>query len=161
MARVQGLRGPEAVVTAVRQGGRGFAEQIRLIPWGDARETTTRRPPGAQEAADRPVPWPGRLSRPAPAVVHQPALPADLCGAGGAPVEVSGRGVLSSVPVALAVANGPFRDILHWAGPWTVEERWWESGGRRRARIQVVMADGGAHIVAREGGGWWLEASYE
>lgn len=161
MARVQGLLGPEAVVTAVRQGGRGFAEQIRLVPWGDARDAPLHRPPGAKEAADRAVPWPGRLSRPAPAVVHQPPLPADVCGAGGVPVEVSGRGLLNAVPVALAVANGPLRDIVHWAGPWPVEERWWEAGGRRRARIQVVLCGGAAHVVFRERGRWWLEASYE
>ncbi len=161
MARVQGLLGPEAVVTAVRQGGRGFAEQIRLVPWGDARQVPAGRPSGAREPADCPVPWPGRLSRPAPAVVHQPPRPADLCGAGGLPVEVSGRGVLSTVPVALAVENGPFQEILHWAGPWPLEERWWEAGGRRRALIQVVTSSGAAHVVSREAGGWWLEASYE
>ncbi len=76
-------------------------------------------------------------------------------------MEVSGRGLLNAVPVALAVANGPLRDIVHWAGPWPVEERWWEAGGRRRARIQVVLCGGAAHVVFRERGRWWLEASYE
>ena len=37
ITRVQGLLGPEAVVTAVLGGGRGFAEQVRLVPWGDER----------------------------------------------------------------------------------------------------------------------------
>src|SRR5205823_12650681 len=38
LARVQGLLGYDAVTTAVVQGGRTAAEQIRWVPWGDARE---------------------------------------------------------------------------------------------------------------------------
>ncbi len=163
MARVQGLLGPEAVTTAVLAGGRGFAEQVRLVPWGDARDgggRLDRRPPGAKEGPDQPVPWPGRLARPSPAIVHQPQRTADLCGPGGVPVEVSGRGMLSATPMGLAVENGPFEEIRQWAGPWPVEEKWWEADGRRRARLQLVMAGGAAHVVCREGGGWWLEATY-
>jgi protein ImuB len=100
------------------------------------------------------------LSHPSPAIVHQPPVPADLCDTGGHPVEVSARGLLSSVPAALAVENGPFEEIVSWAGPWPIEERWWEAGGRRRARLQVVLTGGGAHVVCREAGAWWVEASY-
>jgi protein ImuB len=75
-------------------------------------------------------------------------------------VEVSARGLLSAAPAALAVANGRFEEIRAWAGPWPLEERWWDGGGRRRARIQVVLAGGDAHMVCREGGAWWVEASY-
>lgn len=149
MARVQGLLGPDAVVTAVMGGGRGPAEQIRLVPWGDARE-----------GAAQPAPWPGRLPRPSPAIVHQPPRTADICSHDGRPVEVSGRGLLSAPPVALAVEGGPLVEIVHWAGPWPLEERWWEQDGRRQARLQVVLAGGEAHVVCREAGGWWLVASY-
>ena len=149
MARVQGLLGPESVSTAVLEGGRGFADQVRLVPWGDARDD-----------AGRPAPWPGRLSRPSPAIIHQPPRTADICDPDGRPVEVSGRGLLSGTPAALAVEGRPFVEIIRWAGPWPLEERWWESDGRRRARLQVVLADGEAHVVFREAGGWWLEASY-
>jgi protein ImuB len=169
MARVQGLLGPEAVVTAVLEGGRGFADQVRLVPWGDdrgerpIRSGRGRAAPGSvstKRPADRPAPWPGRLSHPSPAIVHQPPRPADLCDADGQPVEVSARGLLSSPPAALAVENGPLEEIVRWAGPWPVEERWWEAGGRRRARIQVVLGGGSAHVVCRESGAWWVEASY-
>ena len=160
MARVQGLLGPDAVVTAVLEGGRGFSDQVRLVPWGDARQSTRRRPAGAKEAADRPPPWPGRLARPSPAIVHEPPRTADLCDAAGQPVEVSGRGLLSSEPAALAVENGAFEPVVAWAGPWPLEERWWEGSRRRRARIQVVLEGGEAYVVSRETGGWWVEATY-
>jgi len=42
-----------------------------------------------------------------------------------------------------------------------LEERWWDSGGRRRARFQVSTADGGAYLLAREGRRWWVEATYD
>ncbi len=38
LVRVQALLGPDAVVTAVLTGGRNPGEQVRLVPWGDARE---------------------------------------------------------------------------------------------------------------------------
>ncbi len=48
LARVQGMLGPEAVLTAVLAGGRAPAEQVRLVPWGDERASVARRaPPGA------------------------------------------------------------------------------------------------------------------
>ncbi|TDC68033.1 DNA polymerase Y family protein, partial [Micromonospora sp. KC606] len=37
LSRVQGILGPEAVVTAVLGGGRSPADQTRLVPWGDER----------------------------------------------------------------------------------------------------------------------------
>jgi protein ImuB len=83
-----------------------------------------------------------------------------MCDSDGQPVEVSGRGVLSAVPAALAVAGGKFEEIVGWAGPWPIEERWWEAGGRRRARFQVVLESGEAHLVCRESGNWWVEGSY-
>lgn len=163
MTRVQGLLGPESVATAVLGGGRGFAEQVRLVPWGDARDDAgggSRRARRGRDDAAPPAPWPGRLAQPSPAIVHHPPRTADVCDPAGRPVEVSGRGLLSGLPAALAVEGGPFVEILRWAGPWPLEERWWEPDGRRRARLQVVLADGEAHVVCREAGGWWLEASY-
>ena len=160
MARVQGMLGPEAVATAVLQGGRGFAEQVRLVPWGDAREGAGDDAVPSRLHGGRPAPWPGRLSNPAPAVVHQPPRPADLLDRAGEQVLVSGRGVISSGPALLSVEGGAGERVAGWAGPWPLEERWWEGGGRRRARLQVVLEGGAAHLVYREAGRWWVEASY-
>ncbi len=72
LARVQGMLGPEAVVTAVLTGARSFAEQARLVPWGDARDEAGEGSAGPRAEGGKPAPWPGRLSDPSPAVVHQP-----------------------------------------------------------------------------------------
>jgi protein ImuB len=153
--------GPEAVMTAVLKGGRGFAEQIRLVAWGDSRDSGEESGRRGGRPPESPPPWPGRLSKPSPAVVHKSPRPADLCDAGGNPVKVSGRGVISSGPAALTVEGGAWVKVVAWAGPWPLEERWWESGGRRRARLQVLLEGGEALLVARESGRWWVEASYE
>ncbi|MEV6877841.1 hypothetical protein [Amycolatopsis sp. NPDC051128] len=54
LVRIQGLVGPEAVVTPLLDGGRGPAERVRLIPWGEPRRPV---------AGDRPC---GSSVRPGP-----------------------------------------------------------------------------------------------
>jgi protein ImuB len=162
LARVQGMLGPEGVVTAVLVGGRALVELVRLVPWGDEREATVdtwsrRAAKGTSEVA----PWPGRLPGPSPAVVYQGPVPAQVRDRDGVPVGVSGRGVISAPPAAVAVAGSRPVAVTGWAGPWPVEERWWDAGGRRKARLQVVLEDGTAHLLSREGGQWQAEAAYE
>ena len=156
LARVQGMLGPAAVGTAVLQGGRSPAERVRFVPWGDARE------------ADRPEleasvsPWPGAVPPPAPALVHEPPLPAEVVDGDGAAVRVTGRGLCRGVPCRLSIDGEAWADVTGWAGPWPVEERWWDPpASRRRARFQLLTSSGAAHLAAVEGGRWWIEATYD
>lgn len=57
LSRVQGILGPEAVVTAVLGGGRSPADQVRLVPWGDERLPTR---PGPAPLPGAPIARPGR-----------------------------------------------------------------------------------------------------
>ena len=190
VARVQGLLGHEAVLIAQRAGGRGPAEQIRLVAWGEelggdhgakAASSSTARPkkergqasrrsrPGRRAAGaagkDREVPpWPGRLPPPSPALVHPVPVPVEILDPDGSPVGVSGRGRCTSVPshLVLAVGGGSSVAITGWSGPWPADERWWDpAAARRRARLQVLLADGTAHLVVLEQGKWCLEATYD
>lgn len=43
LSRVQGILGPEAVLTAVLGGGRSPADEVRLVPWGRAAAGPPRR----------------------------------------------------------------------------------------------------------------------
>jgi protein ImuB len=155
-ARIQGLLGPEGVVTAVVGGGRDPAVQVQLIPWGDHRPDASVAPP--REAP----PWPGHLPLPAPAVVYPDRVSAGLHDGDGQAVTVTGRGMLGSAPARLTIGGGPAVEVVAWAGPWPAEERWWdEQSSRRRARFQVCGADGTAHVVVLESGRWWVEATYD
>ncbi len=154
LARVQGLLGPDAVVTAVLGGGRDPASRIRLVPWRDAREP------------DLPVepPWPGRLPAPSPATVPPTPPRATVLAADGTPVGVTGRHLLTGAPARVAVLDRSARAVLAWAGPWPVDERWWSGAeARRRARLQVVLdgAEPSAYLLAVEFGHWTVEGIYD
>ncbi|RZU77229.1 protein ImuB [Micromonospora kangleipakensis] len=178
LSRVQGILGPEAVVTAVLGGGRSPADQTRLVPWGDERLPARPGPPalpdepaaggaaGTDRAAGRggggTPPWPGRLPPPAPAVVLPSPLAATVHDAAGEPVVVSARLAVSAAPARLTVGTGRPAEIVGWAGPWPVDERWWAPAeARRRARFQVCLADGAALLLAVEAGQWLVEAIYD
>jgi protein ImuB len=152
LSRVQGILGPEAVLTAVLGGGRSPADQVRLVPWGDER------------TPDRPAepPWPGRLPPPAPASVLPAPLPARVYDETGQGVAVSARLEVSAAPARIGIGTAAPVEIIGWAGPWPVDERWWAPAEvRRRARFQVTLADGRALLLALAGGDWTVEAVYD
>ncbi|WP_433726636.1 DNA polymerase Y family protein [Actinoplanes sp. CA-051413] len=254
LSRIQGLLGPEAVLTAVLGGGRSADDQVRLVPWGD--ERTPARPTGeaavplpalepvvvslvdppalvalpspppealpagkdeageewgigarlwavpsgavagsrpgvaarkeepkleaatpgktvpgeagrkrGRKGVKRPVPmppWPGRLPRPAPALVLPQALPAVVLDADRRPVGVSARLELTGDPTFLLIGTAAPVVIAGWAGPWPVDERWWAPAeARRRARFQVSLDDGRALLLSLAAGHWAIEAIYD
>ncbi|GHJ13901.1 DNA polymerase Y family protein [Micromonospora sp. AKA38] len=82
--RVQGILGPEAVVTAVLGGGRSPADQVRLVPWGDERVPARPGPT---------VPGPAPSVGPASSVGSGlSAVPAPAAGSALAPVGSSDPG---------------------------------------------------------------------
>jgi hypothetical protein len=150
-ARVQERLGIEAVLLGRVQGGRDPAEQAALVPWGS---------PEAGAARTGGAPWPGRLPPPSPTHVLRAPWRAEVVDGAGGALGVSGRGLLNGEPVRLSVEGGPWQSIVGWAGPWPVSERWW-SVRRRRARVQVVTADGVAWLLCTERAQWWVEALYD
>lgn len=151
VARLQGILGPDAVTVPEQRGGRGPGERVALVPAHAVRLGS----PVASDDAGRP--WPGHLPAPSPALVHRSPKEIDVLDADGRPVRVTGRGLLEGVPAVLHRT-----EITAWAGPWPCEERWWDpDAARRRARLQVVLATGVAHLLCTEGGRWTVEATYD
>ncbi|VAZ72210.1 DNA polymerase IV [Mycobacterium persicum] len=154
LVRVQGLLGPEAVQVPVLSGGRGPAERITLTPLGDE--------PVPQ--SDPSQPWPGQLPEPSPAVLLDD--PVELLDAQGNPVRVTGRGMFSADPARLT-SRGRDDRLRWWAGPWPVDERWWDDrpeagqGGSRTARAQVLLESERALLLCYRQRRWYLEGSYE
>lgn len=106
-------------------------------------------------------PWPGALPIPSPSVVPTVAIPAVVADIEGAPISVGGRGELSSAPVTLTVDGQDPLAITAWAGPWPVDEWWWDERRHRRlARFQLVTADGMARLAVVEHQQWWILAVY-
>jgi protein ImuB len=148
---VQGLLGPEGVVVPVLGGGRGPADRVRLVPWGDERVPL----------ADPVPPWPGRLPAPSPSLLPARPVPATVLDPAGADVGVTGRYELTGKPCQVKVNGGRPRQVLAWAGPWPADERWWEpESAHRRARLQVLLPDE-ALLLTRENEHWIVEGIYD
>lgn len=181
LVRVQGLLGPESVRVPVVAGGRGPAERVRSLPYGEA------------PADDGPEgPWPGALPAPSPSVVwpgadyrleirESPdpgsAVAARVPLAGGVvlrtgagePVAVGPRGLFTGRPAVLEVGRARCA-LLGWSRPWPFDEAWWEPGPggaprRPRARMQVVPERAAALllgcVLGDDSGRWTVEGVYE
>lgn len=180
LSRVQSMLGHDAVVTASVGGGRLTADRRVLVPWGER--------PMPDRAADRP--WPGRLPGFEPPRVFADRVPVALLDAAGAVLTVDDRDALSNPPrTFVGPGAGPGAEpraesgagpdaeprawagegsggtgvvVRAWAGPWPIEERWWDpAAGRSVHRLQIVTDDESAWLLLHEHGSWWAEARYD
>jgi protein ImuB len=101
--------------------------------------------------------------------------PVELFDADGNPVRVTGRGLFSADPARLEAPGGTDRAgrLSWWAGPWPVDERWWDAGqvptqvrAGRTARVQVLLDGDGdtagrALLLCYRQRRWYLEGAYE
>ena len=112
LARVQGMLGPESVVTAVPVGGRTPTERVRWVPWGE--DPIFRPEPARSRPRRGRGRSPGRHRR-ASSIRRTPPISLD---ADGQAITVSGRGEPSAAPAALrcsALPNGG-GPLVAWAG---------------------------------------------
>jgi protein ImuB len=157
LARVQTMLGLGSVVVPVVGGGRSPSDRTRFVPWGEDRVLTR----------DPSQPWPGRLPSPAPSVLIDPPSPARVLDEGGQPVRVSDRGAVLRPPRLLGLGAQPPVAVTSWAGPWPVDERWWDPATSSRVvRLQLVDIHGRAYLVAGEmtrdqAPRWALEGVYD
>jgi protein ImuB len=154
IARLQSMLGPEGVLAVGLQGGRGPAARQSTTPWGE-------QPVGRRPAE---LPWPGSIPPPAPTRVFAERRPAMVYGPAGRPITLTDRGLITAEPTTFTTDtdNDPTRRIQSWAGPWPIEELWWDPAKARRiARFQVVGVDGSAWLLVLENGRWFAEARYE
>jgi len=140
LVRVQGLLGGEAVRVPVGSGGRGPAEQVALVAFGDA-----ARPPRDPAAA-----WPDRLARPSPTLLTQTG--AEVLGADDRLVSVTARGAFSAEPTTVKLGPRVCR-VRWWAGPWPF--------GAGAARAQVLLDDSRALLLCYRESNWTVEGIYE
>jgi protein ImuB len=164
LSRVQSMLGHESVVTAGVTGGRTLADRINLVAWGDRVEPARVARMGVSSR-----PWPGQLPTPAPATVFPAAHPVHVFAADGTQVQVDDRGDMSGAPAyfSAVAAGGAFRTVTAWAGPWPIEQRWWDAAASLRAnRFQLVDTEGSAWlfvcITEKDGSqNWVAEARYD
>ncbi|MFZ4812049.1 MAG: DNA polymerase Y family protein, partial [Ilumatobacteraceae bacterium] len=161
-----GLVGDEQVVVPEWRGGRQPADAYRWVPASlspllDPGARGDRVERGSAGASPTGAPWPGSLPAPSPAEIYAEPVSAEVVDADGRPVSVSGRGVASASPAVLRIAGRSSASVAAWAGPWLIEERWWDATRHRRvARFQLLTDDGHAYLATIEQRQWWLVAEY-
>jgi protein ImuB len=153
IARLQGMLGPEEVLAPALQGGRSPRDRQLLNPWGE-RRSTERSPL---------LPWPGSIPPPAPARVFSVPLPSVVLSEDRRPVGVTSRGLVTAAPAFVSIgAESQLMPVDAWAGPWPIDELWWDpSQARQVARFQVTGVDGSAWLLVVENDQWWTEARYD
>jgi protein ImuB len=114
------------------------------------------QPSPVADHSSRP-PWPGHIPAPAPSVLIDPPREVQVLDAGGRCVTVTARGAVPTPPTRLIVGTGTPVAITAWAGPWPVDDNWWnrsrpgdgtpQQSLRRRARFQLVDVHGRAYLV--------------
>lgn len=153
MARVQAMVGFDAVRAPLVQGGRAPAARQATVAWGER----------AQAVRSPQQPWPGQIPAPAPVRVFAEPLASEVQDASGLPVTVDGRGWVSGEPSIVRVPGAGWLPVDAWAGPWPMDEQWWEPDPAPRcgARFQIVGVDGRAWLMACVNDDWWIEAGYD
>ncbi len=151
VARLVTLCGPEGVRVPLPIGGRLPEDRYGWFP-----ATVV----DGDHHVDVLAPWPGSVVRPAPVIVPTSQVRIEVVNDRGESVGVSGRGEMTSDPVCVVIGGRSHR-VVAWAGPWPLIERWWDERRRRRlARLQVVLEDGSAHLLAVEHQRWHLMGTH-
>ena len=138
--RVVDMHGAESVTIPTWRGGRDPARWFEFVR-SDAVDLERRV---VREVA-MPVTWRGSLPSPAPSLVFDAAPDAhiDVHGTDGRSVGVTSRHAMSDEPAVVRMGSATY-DVLAWAGPWPVEERWWDAQRARRAvRLQLLLRERG------------------
>ena len=169
LERVQAMIGPDNVRTPYLIGGRGPTDRIALVAAGE-QPSEEDIGPTATTAAAAPT-WVGQLPAPLPArtlsshssSAHpssaHPAARIAVLGADQTPVYVTERIKLSMQPRWLQWGRTR-HEITAWAGPWPVDDQWWQDG-RRFARMHLVTDQPKGLLVVCHQGRWRIEGVYE
>lgn len=155
IARLQSTLGHQAVTRAELRPGHGFDEREVLVPWG----TQVRTEPSSTQTAAGFV---GQLPRPLPASVFQSPTPVAVTDSAGCLIAVDDA-VLTGQPAVLHSGENS-RQVVAWAGPWPVIERWWDQqAARRRYRLQLLDDQDVGWLISQDGNGgsWQVEARYD
>lgn len=164
IGRLSELLGSSAVQVAKWQGGRDVLDSYELVSATHA-QTIGSASSHEQISAQK---WRGALPNPSPSVVYSEPIQVQINDQFGKLLSVSARHELSASPVVVIIGATHYK-VNSWAGPWPVEERWWDSArSRRLVRLQLVCekitADSVPQILAMlailEHGEWTVAAIY-
>lgn len=125
------------------------------------RRVPVHRSPRPATGPETPASWPGRLPAPSPSVVPPEPLPAEVTDRTGGPVHLAEPDRLSAAPTHVTVDGGDPIAVTGWAGPWPVWQRWWTPDAVPSARVQMVLSDDTALLLAIRDHTWTVTGIYD
>ncbi|MEY3801952.1 MAG: hypothetical protein RLZZ51_234, partial [Actinomycetota bacterium] len=134
IGRLSELLGSSAVQIAKWQGGRDLLDSYELVSATHVQTIDSANSDKQSTVAK----WRGALPTPSPSVVYNNPVQVQINDQHGKLLSVSARHELSASPVVVIIGTTSYK-VISWAGPWPVEERWWDTArGRRLVRLQLV-----------------------
>lgn len=149
VSRVQGLLGGEDVLHPVASGGWDADSRIMWLPYGEK--------PTPEIIRLARAPWNGKILAPLPAHHHHQKI--ELYDAHHEHITVSGRGTLSAPPHHMSIDKN-MHQIVNWAGPWAINDMWWDKNPERYALLQVAVQGKKLFLLNCQNGTWYLEGEY-
>jgi protein ImuB len=175
--RVADMNGAESVTVPAWRGDRDPARSFEFVR-SDTVDLERRAAGDTRDLAARD--WRGALPSPSPSIVFDTAdaspgatTQIGVLDAAGRAVTVDARHAMSGEPARVRIGDDTFV-VVAWAGPWPLEERWWDVRRARRAvRLQLLVRPNGeargvgearvahtAMVVVLERRAWRLAAWY-
>ena len=154
VSALQGKLGHQALTRAILRPGHHPQDQQEYIPWGDHR-------PGEKDSQPA---WVGQIPSPHPATVFASPLPVSVIDCDGHPVMTTPVGAALSAPPHWLVSGQAKRQVMAWAGPWPVMDRWWETRTTRCSHRVQLLDDAGIGWLVKTVDGeseWVVEARYD
>jgi len=112
-----------------------------MVPALDVELTDVENTARMQKPAHHEGPWSGLLPSPLPAVALTEPERIVLFDVADNAVGVTRRCELTAIPQWVIRADGARQEILTWAGPWPIEERWWDPARASRiVQMQIVIS---------------------
>ncbi|WP_167131752.1 DNA polymerase Y family protein [Paramicrobacterium chengjingii] len=151
ITRVQSMIGHTGVCTLQPGEGRLMRERQLLVPWGEKRASADRSS----------EPWPGSQTGLAPSLVFENPVEVAVLDTAGDIATLTERGTLRAPLMALSL-EGSIRMLRGWAGPWSLDVRWWDARRHQRVhRFQAVDDRGDAWMLTMQNDRWSVEARYD
>lgn len=161
LSHIQSQWGHRSVSQAVCQPGHRFDDRQQWIAWGTTPPASTHDPRDTQGS---PSSFVGQIPRPLPATVFDPPHVVALEDDSGSPLAIDCEQATLCGQPATMWRGSRSRQLVAWAGPWPVVERWWDS---QRAyslyRLQLLDQEGVGWLVSHDpvAGHWHIEARYD
>ncbi|MCF2706190.1 DNA polymerase Y family protein [Arcanobacterium haemolyticum] len=154
-SRLQSILGEDEVASVEKVGGRTPWDAFQLRMWGEDKSVTRAE-----------FPWPGAIPAPAPTLIHDHSIAIDVYDASSHAMTVNGDGELACIRQCptpeprFLTREGKAYEIVNYAGPWIIEEQWWDPNKHTRRAYVQFLCDHEGILAYRESGTWQEKGRY-